>query len=95
MSASDAILVTSGAGFVGATLVRRLVKSGYRVRVLDNLTTGDAAHLDGVDAELVKGDIRDVAALDDALTGMGAIPGAPASVVYSTSSSSRSTLARR
>jgi UDP-glucose 4-epimerase len=66
-------LVTGGAGFVGATLVRRLVASGHRVRVLDNLSTGDPAHLDGVDAELVKGDIRDAAALDDALEGMGAI----------------------
>jgi UDP-glucose 4-epimerase len=65
--------VTGGAGFVGATLVRRLVASGYRVRVLDNLSTGDAAHLAGVDAELVKGDIRDAAALDDALEGMAAI----------------------
>jgi UDP-glucose 4-epimerase len=65
--------VTGGAGFVGATLVRRLVASGYRVRVLDNLTTGDAAHLAGVDAELVKGDIRDAGTLDDALAGMGAI----------------------
>jgi UDP-glucose 4-epimerase len=65
--------VTGGAGFVGATLVRRLVASGYRVRVLDNLTTGDAAHLAGVDAELVKGDIRDAGTLDDTLAGMGAI----------------------
>jgi UDP-glucose 4-epimerase len=70
---SDGVLVTGGAGFVGATVVRRLVASGYRVRVLDNLTTGDAAHLAGVDAELVKGDIRDEAALDAALTGMQAI----------------------
>src|SRR3984957_9145841 len=67
------ILVTGGAGFVGATLVRRLVASGYRVRVLDNLSTGDAGHLAGVDAELVKGDIRDAAALDDALDGAGAV----------------------
>jgi UDP-glucose 4-epimerase len=66
-------LVTGGAGFVGATLVRRLVLTGYRVRVLDNLSTGDAAHLSGVDAELVKGDIRDAAALDDALGGLGAV----------------------
>jgi UDP-glucose 4-epimerase len=58
---------------VGATLVRRLVASGHRVRVLDNLSTGDAAHLDGVDAELVKGDIRDVDAMDAALEGLGAI----------------------
>jgi UDP-glucose 4-epimerase len=73
VSSSNGILITGGAGFVGATLVRRLVTSGYRVRVLDNLTTGDPAHLDGVDAELVKGDIRDVAAMDDALNGMAAI----------------------
>ncbi len=73
MSASDGILVTGGAGFVGATLVRRLVASGYRVRVLDNLSTGDPAHLAGVDAELVKGDIRDAAALDAALGGIDAI----------------------
>jgi len=58
---------------VGATLVRRLVESGYRVRVIDNLTTGDAAHLEGVDAELVKGDIRSASDLDSALGGMDSI----------------------
>ena len=73
VSGTEGVLVTGGAGFVGATLVRRLAASGYRVRVLDNLTTGDAAHLAGVDAELVKGDIRDADALDDALGGMRAI----------------------
>jgi len=73
VSGIDAILVTGGAGFVGATLVRRLVESGYRVRVLDNLSTGDEAHLAGVDTELVKGDIRDADALDDALGGMNAV----------------------
>ena len=53
--------------------MRRLVASGHRVRVLDNLSTGDAAHLDGVDAELVKGDIRDVDAMDAALGGLAAV----------------------
>lgn len=67
------VLVTGGAGFVGATLVRRLAASGYRVRVLDNLSTGDAAHLAGVDAALVRGDILDPAALDAAVTGSDAI----------------------
>jgi UDP-glucose 4-epimerase len=66
-------LVTGGAGFVGATLVRRLVAGGHRVRVIDNLSTGDAAHLAGVDAELVKGDIRDADALDDAIRGTTAV----------------------
>jgi UDP-glucose 4-epimerase len=69
----DSIVVTGGAGFIGATLVRRLVASGYRVRVLDNLSTGDKAHLAGVDAELVEGDIRDVDALDAALAGQDAV----------------------
>lgn len=73
MSDVETILVTGGAGFVGATLVRRLVASRYRVRVLDNLSTGDEAHLAGVDAELIKGDIRDVDALDSALAGQDAV----------------------
>src|SRR5690348_4263030 len=67
------VLVTGGAGFVGATLVRRLAGAGYRVRVLDNLSTGDAAHLADVDADLVKGDIRDGDALDNAVTGCDAV----------------------
>ena len=73
MNGSEGILVTGGAGFVGATLVRQLVANGYRVRVYDNLSTGDEAHLAGVDAELVKGDIRDADALDSALAGMDAV----------------------
>src|SRR6266700_1321632 len=73
MSDITGILVTGGAGFVGATLVRRLVTAGYRVRVLDNLSTGDAAHLVGVDADFVKGDIRDADILDDAVAGCDAI----------------------
>jgi UDP-glucose 4-epimerase len=70
---SEGVLVTGGAGFVGATLVRRLVASGYRVRALDNLSTGDAAHLEGVDAELVLGDIRDGDAVEGALKGLDAV----------------------
>ena len=53
--------------------MRRLVAGGHRVRVIDNLSTGDAAHLAGVDAELVKGDIRDADALDDAIRGTTAV----------------------
>jgi UDP-glucose 4-epimerase len=63
VTAPQRVLVTGGAGFVGATLVRRLAGSGHSVRVFDNYSTGNPAYLDGVDAELVEGDIRDAAAL--------------------------------
>ena len=70
---ASAVLVTGGAGFVGATLVRRLAASGYRVRVFDNFSTGDAAHLAGVPADLVKGDIRDGDAVGAAMAGCAAV----------------------
>src|SRR5215472_9683342 len=73
MTMGKIVLVTGGAGFVGATLVRQLVSRGHSVRVLDNYSTGDPAHLADVPAELVEGDIRDQAALDTATAGMGAV----------------------
>ena len=74
MAGSDRrVLVTGGAGFVGANLVPRLVDAGHRVRVLDNLSTGSADHLAGVDVDLVTGDIRDEATVDAAMDGVDAV----------------------
>ena len=67
------VLVTGGACFVGATLVRRLAGSGNSARVFDNDSTGYLAYLDGVRAELVPGDIRDAGALGAALAGIDSI----------------------
>ena len=64
-------LVTGGAGFIGSNLVRALTADGAGVRVLDNLSTGFRANLDGVDGrvELVEGDIRDPEATREAFGG--------------------------
>lgn len=59
------LLITGGAGFIGGTLVRRLIRSGnYRVVNLDLLTyAGNLASLKEVEGSpnhhFVKGDIRD------------------------------------
>ncbi len=54
------VLVTGGAGFIGANLVRILLDRDYRVTVLDNLSTGRREYLDGLPIEFIRGDILDV-----------------------------------
>lgn len=39
------ILVTGGAGFIGSHLVDRLIKEGYKVVIIDNLSTGKKENL--------------------------------------------------
>ncbi|HEY2869014.1 MAG TPA: NAD-dependent epimerase/dehydratase family protein [Gaiellales bacterium] len=53
-------LVTGGAGFIGSALVRALAAAGVDARVLDDLSSGSPANLDGTGAELVTGDVRDL-----------------------------------
>ena len=58
------ILVTGGCGFIGTNLVRYLFSKGYKIRVLDNLSTGKKENLLTADyqlptADLIVGDIRD------------------------------------
>jgi UDP-glucose 4-epimerase len=52
-------LVTGGAGFIGSHLVKRLVADGARVRVVDNLATGQIKRLDAElpSIEFVEGDL--------------------------------------
>ena len=52
------VLVTGGAGFIGSNLVRALLERGDDVRVLDNFSTGNRVNLDGLDVEIVEGELR-------------------------------------
>jgi UDP-glucose 4-epimerase len=82
------VVVTGGAGFIGANLCRSLARADDvdEVVALDDLSTGLAANLAGVEAELVVGDLVDPDVLDVVLPGanavvhLGARPSVPRSI---------------
>jgi len=85
---SRGALVTGGAGFIGSHLADGLLSAGWRVRLLDDFSSGreaNIAHLRG-DVELLRGDLRDAELLARALPGVevvfhqGAVPSVPRSV---------------
>lgn len=57
-------LVTGGAGFIGSNLCEAILKLGYRVRCLDDLSTGKQANIDLLahhpNYEFMQGDIKDL-----------------------------------
>jgi len=65
-------LVTGAAGFVGSAVARRLLDQGFEVRVMTRASS-DPGNLDGLDAEVVQGDLTDPASLRRAVQGCGAL----------------------
>jgi UDP-glucose 4-epimerase len=80
------VLVTGGAGFIGANLARHLVEAGHEVVAFDDLSTGRRENLSGVAAELVEGTILSAEELDavvpaaDAVVHLAARPSVPRSI---------------
>ena len=60
---SKRILLTGGAGFIGSNLCEHFLQKGYKVRCLDNLSTGRMSNIQGLlehpNFEFVEADIRD------------------------------------
>ncbi len=71
------ILVTGGAGFIGSHIVDRLLKKGFEVTVVDNLSTGQreniTQHKDKKDFHFIKGDIQDKALVKKVVENVDAV----------------------
>jgi nucleoside-diphosphate-sugar epimerase len=67
---AERILVTGGAGFIGSNLVAALLAQGRDVTILDDLSSGYRINVpDHPRVRFVEGDIRDEAAVGDAIAG--------------------------
>ena len=70
----SSFLVTGGAGFIGSNLVEKILNVGYKVRVLDNFSTGKKRNikefLDNSNFEIIEGDIRELATCQEACDGV-------------------------
>lgn len=68
-SSRDLVLVTGASGFVGSAVARIAQQKGFAVRVLMRATS-PRTNVEGLDAQIVTGDMRDVASMRAALDGV-------------------------
>lgn len=66
-------LITGGAGFIGSHIANTLVKSGKKVRVFDNFSSGKRENLKDLDVEIIEGDLRNDDDIANAVKGIDII----------------------
>ncbi|MBL6732130.1 MAG: NAD-dependent epimerase/dehydratase family protein [Candidatus Poseidoniaceae archaeon] len=70
-------LVTGGAGFIGSHLIDALIASGYKVRVIDNLSSGKlefiSTHIENGDLEFYEGDLTSISDVNKATKGVDCV----------------------
>ena len=72
----NTVLVTGGAGYVGAVTIPKLLKEGYKVKVYDLYMYGEhvfGEHKKNPNLIEIKADLRDEKKLDQALEGVDAV----------------------
>lgn len=67
------VLVTGGAGYIGAHVAAELLKSGYGIRIYDDFSNGLHRRVDGKFRDIVDGDMLDRVKLLAALEGIDAV----------------------
>jgi UDP-glucose 4-epimerase len=69
------VLITGGAGFIGANLVGflRRHEPEWSLRVVDDLSTGRLSNLEGLEVEVITGSVADPAVIGDAAKGVDAV----------------------
>jgi len=90
MEQDKKVVVTGGAGFIGSHLVEGLVRRGYDVTILDDLSTGKMDNIKGIlnkpNVDFIQGSITNLALLQKLFQGtyyvfhQAAIPSVPRSV---------------
>jgi UDP-glucose 4-epimerase len=67
------VLITGGAGFIGSNLAELALAEGHRVTVVDDLSTGHADNLDGLDVTFVEDSILNLGNLTSAMSGVDSV----------------------
>jgi UDP-N-acetylglucosamine/UDP-N-acetyl-alpha-D-glucosaminouronate 4-epimerase len=88
MPLTGTVLITGGAGFIGSHIASKLVASGARVRIVDDLSTGYLQNIEeiGGDVDFIQASLTDEDAVRRSLNGVevifheAAIPSVPRSV---------------